>query len=131
MTRPPTELLGVYAGAIGKRYGTLFRDARLQATLPHVNTSETGNQPPAPNPVGTKDISALIGWLVTIEGEMMVGDIPQWLVDRLHDRLVGAGLLSAESSAREMRQVLSDMNYRLRYAIGELEQPPEPYPVPH
>jgi hypothetical protein len=40
-------------------------------------------------------------------------------------RLLGAG-----GTERDLRQSISDLNHRLRYALGEYDEPPQPAAVP-
>jgi hypothetical protein len=89
-----------------------------------------GGQEPTPKPVGVHDVSALIGWLASVEGEIVAGDVPEDLVEKLRKRFVGAGLLQETGNERAFRQAINDMNYRLRYALDELAEPPTPIPVP-
>lgn len=93
-------------------------------------THATTPQQPAPNPIGANDVAALIGWLVSVEGEMMGDAVPASLIDKLRRRLVADDLLPAGGDERAMRQAINDMSYRLRYTLGELAEPPESSPVP-
>ena len=72
----------------------------------------------------------MIGMLAVLEGHMMDGEVPQRLTDRLRDRLVMVGLLDQAPSSHDLRQAISDLNQRLRYARGEYQEPPVQLPVP-
>ncbi|BCY09901.1 hypothetical protein [Actinoplanes sp. L3-i22] len=77
-----------------------------------------------------RDLAALIGLLAVLEGEIAAGEVSDHLADRLRDRLGRAGLGGTGRAERELRQAISDLNHRLRYALGEYHQPPESLPVP-
>lgn len=80
------------------------------------------------------DVAALIGLLAVLEGELLVSgrdldnNIPDW-AQRLAARLTKHGLLPTEPSNRDLRQALNDLNHRLRYALGEYDEPPQRWPV--
>jgi hypothetical protein len=40
------------------------------------------------------------------------------------------GLLEPDATERDLRQAVSDLNHRLRYALGEYDEPPSSLPVP-
>lgn len=81
------------------------------------------------------DVAALIGLLATLEGELMAPDpagtdhVPEW-AEGFAGRLTRDGLLTAPAGNRELRQALDDLNHRLRYVLGEYDDPPEPTPAP-
>jgi hypothetical protein len=76
-----------------------------------------------------QDVGALVGLLATLEGELMVsGDVlPPW-AEHLARRLVRDGA-AADQTNRGVRQGLNDLNHRLRYVLGEYEEPIDPLPV--
>jgi hypothetical protein len=76
-----------------------------------------------------QDVAALIGVLAALEGELITDDreLPGW-VARLASRLSSDGLLDGHSN-RDVRQTLHDLNQRLRYVLGEYDDPPDPLPV--
>lgn len=84
----------------------------------------------APNPVLSRDLAVLIGLLAVLEGELGAGEVPQHLVGRLRDRFARKGLLEPGASDRDLRQAISDLNHRLRYALGEYRELPPQLPVP-
>ena len=45
-------------------------------------------------------------------------------------RFVQQGLLGADDDQRDLRQAISDMNQRIRYAAGEYDTPPSSVPLP-
>jgi len=55
-------------------------------------------------------------------------DLPDWAA-RLASRMTSDGLV-AEQSNRALRQGLNDLNRRLRYVLGEYDEPEGPTPVP-
>ena len=73
----------------------------------------------APNPLGRRDAEAMIGVLALLEGHLINGDLAPHVVDRLSERLVGPG-----AGAAELRVALANLNQRLRYVLGEHENPP-------
>ncbi len=77
-----------------------------------------------------RDLGALIGLLSTLEGELMEsGDVlPEW-AERSARRLVRDGI-AADQTNRGLRQCLNDLNQRLRYSLGEYDEPIDPSPVP-
>jgi hypothetical protein len=80
------------------------------------------------------DVAAIIGLLAKLEGELMLRndrdyDVPEW-ARRFATRLSRDGLLAPEAGNRDLRQTLNDLNHRLRYVLGEYDEPPKPMPVP-
>ena len=76
---------------------------------------------PAPNALDRQDAEALIGVLAVVEGHLINGDLDPHVVDRLGERLVGPG-----AGAAELRVALGNLDQRLRYVLGEHDQPPTP-----
>lgn len=72
----------------------------------------------------------MIGLLATLEGELMTGNdvLPDW-ASHIARRLSTDGLLVGQSN-RELRQSLNDLNQRLRYVLGDYDEPIDPVPVP-
>jgi hypothetical protein len=87
----------------------------------------------APRLAQTRDVAAVVGLLATIESELMVGPegdgLPDWAAPLAH-RLGRDGLLGEDAGQREVRQALNDLNHRLRYVLGEYDEPIAPLPVP-
>ncbi len=81
---------------------------------------------PTPNPLLREDAAALISILATLEGELLAGiDSPLW--NRLANRLRGQGVLSPTTAGRAgLRIAVANLNQRLRYALGEYDELPEP-----
>ena len=77
-----------------------------------------------------RDAKALIGLLAIVEGEATAFQLDADLVDHLSRRFASVGLVVDGASDREFRQALNDLNHRLRYALGEYDEPPQPMPVP-
>jgi hypothetical protein len=73
----------------------------------------------APNPLSQEDAAALIGVLAVLEGHLINGDLGPHVVDRLSERVVGPG-----TGAAELRVALGNLNQRLRYVLGEHDEPP-------
>jgi hypothetical protein len=92
----------------------------------------SGNVPDAlaPRSCQPRDLSALIGLLAVVEGELMTGEVSRHLSGRIRDRLEGVELLEAGGTEPDLRQALNDLNHRLRYALGEYDEPPRPLAVP-
>jgi hypothetical protein len=84
----------------------------------------------APRSCHARDLSALIGLLAVLEGDLMAGEVSGHLSDRIRDRLEREELLERGGTERELRQSINDLNQRLRYALGEYDQPPRPLAVP-
>jgi hypothetical protein len=84
----------------------------------------------APRSCQPRDLSALIGLLAVLEGELMTGEVSRYLSGRIRDRLEQVELLETGGTERDLRQALNDLNHRLRYALGEYDEPPRPLAVP-
>lgn len=72
----------------------------------------------------------MVGLLAVLEGFMSAGRMPDDLTGRIRSRLVDVGLLGPDGEERDLRQAISDLNHRLRYALGEYDSPLSPIPVP-
>ena len=59
--------------------------------------------------------------LTVLEGHLIAGDLDAHVVDRLGERLVGP-----DAGAAELRVALGNLNQRLRYVLGEHDEPPTP-----
>jgi hypothetical protein len=77
-----------------------------------------------PNPLAKRDVAALIGILALLEGEHLAGSLDDRLGRRIAQRLEVVDLLADGSQSVALRQALNDMNHRLRYALGECDEPP-------
>jgi hypothetical protein len=84
----------------------------------------------APRSCHARDLSALIGLLAVIEGELMVGEVSRHLAGGIRDRLERVELLEPGGTERDLRQSINNLNHRLRYALGEYGEPPRPLAVP-
>jgi hypothetical protein len=92
----------------------------------------SGNVPNAlaPRSCHVRDLSALIGFLAVIEGELVAGEVSLHLSGCIRDRLERVELLEPGGTERDLRQSINDLNHRLRYALGEYNEPPQPLAVP-
>jgi hypothetical protein len=81
-------------------------------------------------PVAPADLAALIGLLALLEGALTTGDVDDPLAGRFGQRFEQVGLLPSGSGNRDLRQAVNDLNHRLRYALGEYDEPPTPQSVP-
>lgn len=84
----------------------------------------------APRSCRQQDLAALIGLLAVLEGEIWADAVPLHLRDRIGHRLAREVLVGSSPTERELRQAISDLNHRLRYALGEYDELPSPLPVP-
>jgi hypothetical protein len=84
----------------------------------------------APRTCRARDLAALIGLLAVLEGELTAGEVSQHLSDRIRHRLQSVEVLEPGGTERDLRQAINDLNHRLRYALGEYDQPPSPSQVP-
>ncbi len=82
------------------------------------------------NPVLARDARTLIGMLAYLEGALLDGSVTEDWAQKLRTRFIREGLLPSESTDRDVRQVINDVNQRLRYAIGEYPNPPASVRVP-
>src|SRR5262245_32170406 len=78
----------------------------------------------APQSCHARDLSALIGLLAVFEGELMAGEASRHLSGRIRDRLERVELLEPGGTQRDVRQSINDLNHRLRYSLGEYDEPP-------
>jgi hypothetical protein len=84
---------------------------------------------PVTRPVGDEDLDLLVGVLAVCESVVWTGgDLD--LTDALRQRWSNAGLVAPDADAYVIRQLLNDLNHRLRYAKRETNQPPVPVPLP-
>jgi hypothetical protein len=83
----------------------------------------------AVNPVYVRDAVAVIGVFAVLEAHLLGGDLDDHLTRHLQAWLARRGLIDPDSGARDLRQLLSDVNQRMRYAIGEYDEPPTPVPM--
>ena len=95
-----------------------------------LHTQAVDNAPVCPGPVLERDAEILIGVLAVVEGEMMISQLSPGLLDQLSRRFSSVGLTVDGASDRELRQAIDDLGQRLRYALGEYDDPPEQMPVP-
>ena len=86
--------------------------------------------PRCPHSVLARDARALVGLLAVIEGEATASTLDADVRARVSRRFTSVGLLPDGADDREFRQALNDLNQRLRYALGEYDDPPHPMPVP-
>ena len=84
---------------------------------------------PVPNPVQHRDANVLIGILAILEGVIWGGQLDEWVTSKIAERFVQAGLLAADHGQYDLRQAISDMNQRIRYAAGEYDTPPSSVPL--
>jgi hypothetical protein len=84
----------------------------------------------APRSCHARDLSALIGLLAVVEGELMAGEVSRHLSGRVRDRLERVEFVEPGATERDLRQSINDLNHRLRYALGEYGEPPRPLAVP-
>jgi hypothetical protein len=76
-----------------------------------------------PRPLAQRDAAALIGLLAVLEAMSLQADLDPALVDRLSRRFAAVGLMANGGDDREFRQALNDMNHRIRYSLGEYDEP--------
>ncbi len=112
--------------------GTILICSRWGAASTAYGDGMNANVPDAlaPRSCHARDLSAVIGLLAVIEGELMAGEVSQHLSGRMRERLEQVQLLEPRSCGRDLRQSISDLNHRLRYALGEYDEPPRPLAVP-
>jgi hypothetical protein len=77
----------------------------------------------APRPLARQDAEALVGLLAVLAGHLVSGDLDPLVVGRLSERLVGP-----TAGPAELRVALGNLNQRLRYVLGEHDDPPAPDP---
>ena len=77
-----------------------------------------------------RDAGVLAGTLAILEGAIWAGSLDEQVTGRVAERFGHEGLLAAGHDRRYLRQAISNMNQRLRYAAGEYDSPPPPVPLP-
>jgi hypothetical protein len=80
----------------------------------------------APNPLGQQDAAALIGVTAVLQGHLLIGELSPHLVDSLNRHLHRAGLVASDAGPAELRLALANLTQRVRYALGEYDEPPAP-----
>jgi hypothetical protein len=81
-------------------------------------------EPNRPVTLADQDVSALIGLLAVLEGEVLPGAAASHLNRRLSRHLAKKGLLPANADEQRLARALGDMNQRLRVARGEYDGVP-------
>jgi len=79
-----------------------------------------------PNPVQRRDAEVLIAILAVLDGAVWGGSLDEWTTNKIAERFVRQGLLTADHNRHDVHQALNDLNQRLRYAVGEYDSPPPP-----
>jgi hypothetical protein len=74
-----------------------------------------------------EDVEALVGLLAALEGEVWRVDdaadtVPEWAT-KFAERLSRKGLLPDGAGNEALRRTLGDLNQRLRYVLGEHDEP--------
>jgi hypothetical protein len=85
---------------------------------------------PTPNPVSRQDIAALVGVLAVLEGGLLAEQLDETTARKVADRLLREGLLVEDWAPHDLHQCLHDLNQRLRFALGEYDDPPPPMHAP-
>jgi len=70
-----------------------------------------------------RDAGLLIGVLAILETNILADALDDAVFRKVRQRLQRAGMLDHRADEREVRQALSNMNHRLRYALGEYDEP--------
>jgi hypothetical protein len=85
---------------------------------------------PVPKAVERRDAEVLTGILAILEGVIWGGQLDERVTSKIAERFIQAGLLAADHGRYDLRQAISDMNQRIRYAAGEYDSPPPSIPLP-
>ena len=93
----------------------------VQSPSDTTHQEQTQAEPHRPVTLADQDVSALIGLLAVLEGEVLSGEASSHLVGRLSTRLDRDGLLPADADEQGLAKVLGDMNHWLRVARGEYD----------
>lgn len=64
------------------------------------------------------------GILAVLDGVVWGGSLDEWTTNKVAERFVRQGLLTADHNRHDVHQALNDLNQRLRYAVGEYDSPP-------
>ena len=76
-----------------------------------------------PRPLSDADLTALLGLVVVLDGELLGGGLDPRLVERLRVRCARAGLVAETSDPADLALALSGLVDRLRYSLGEYPEP--------
>lgn len=80
-----------------------------------------------------RDAEVLVGVLASLEGPIQAEVIQGRAVDHFRRRLRSDGYLAEDSDPAEndidVRQKLNDLNQRLRFVLGEQDDPSASYPL--
>src|SRR3954470_24880806 len=68
----------------------------------------------------------LIGVTAVLEGHLLAGELSAHLIDSLNRHLHRAGLVESDAGPTELRLTLANLTERVRYALGEYDEPPPP-----
>jgi hypothetical protein len=80
-------------------------------------------------PLTSVDAAAIIGILATLNGQITVRGIDGHEFEVFRDRAIKDGIVGPDGGHYELRQALEDLTQRVRYALGEYENPPKSEPV--
>ncbi|GIH21683.1 hypothetical protein [Rugosimonospora africana] len=79
-------------------------------------------------PLPERDVHVLFDVLVVLEGELLSGQFSRDVMAHVMRRLANDGLLAGDASVGEFTAAVGDLVLRLRYALGEYPELPEPWP---
>jgi hypothetical protein len=79
-----------------------------------------------PRPLDRGEATALIGLTAVLEAHLLAGDLDRHVVDDLISWLRSAGVLDPTDGPPQLHLLLADLTQRLRYALGEYDEPPAP-----
>ena len=88
------------------------------------SVSESPGSEPVPHPPSSQEVAFLIGLMAVLEGEYLSGSVGDDLMQRIGLRFKRVGLLDDGFGNDDVRSALKSMNYRLRHARGEKDEPP-------
>jgi hypothetical protein len=101
-------------------------EAALAPTGRHPHAARVAQQHPALNPLGRQDAAALIGVTAVLQGHLLSRALSPHLVDALNRHLHTAGLVESDAGPAELRLALANLTDRIRYALGEYDEPSAP-----
>lgn len=81
-------------------------------------------EPNRPVTLADQDVSALIGLLAVVEGEVLAGEASSYLARHLGRHLALNGLLAPDADEQGLAKALGELNQRLRVARGEYDGVP-------
>jgi dsDNA-binding SOS-regulon protein len=106
--------------------GRLLLHTVLAPMASHPHAARVAQPDATLNPLDRQDAAALIGVSAVLQGHLLTGELSPHLAQALNRHLHQAGLVQSDAGRAELRLALANLTERLRYALGEYDEPPAP-----